>query len=435
MKLRFNSSSSNIILNKEQTFRSNAGWDENFQTYEDEVLESIINPIENYETNRYIHKPYISNNIEQTDIWFYFYFVSGGTYTLDYKPAGISQTDTLLSDLKNSFFRLEFYKTPNNEPPNRSNRRLVFAKNLSTPVGERISVTGKLEKVYVPVFVGSTLRNKENMYLFWFHDDSVLEETLLTGTIFYMTAKFYNASDGSRIQFANKILTNSANLVEEEDLYFRVQINRVDEPSYHYVVTEMDDCDLGVNFKPDDEEGTTVVEANRVGTRSTPIKFYEIKEGTINSVTPTPTPTPQNQVNCDFDVDVTTGTTTTPTPTPATATISWNGLTSVQHGENLPGDNPSTGTTTGTITVTNGSVNLYVSVTKEFNYGNSAVGELIVNGVGTLSVPVLAGDLSGNSLPSVLTIPPGIYPYTINSILQIISPNTSGQVTTTVYQQ
>jgi hypothetical protein len=276
MKLRFNSSSNNIILNKEQTFRSNAGWDENFQTYEDEVLESIINPIENYETNRYIHKPYISSNIEQTDIWFYFYFISGGTHTLDYKPAGISQTDTLLSDLKNSFFRLEFYKTPNNEPPNRSNRRLVFAKNLSTPVGERISVTGKLEKVYVPVFVGSTLRNKENMYLFWFHDDSVLEESVLTGTTFYMTAKFYNAVDGNRLQFANKEIMDSSTLVEEEDLYFRVQMNRTNEPSFHYVVTEMDDCDMGVNFQEVGQNGDEGSSAQRVGTSTLPIKFYEI---------------------------------------------------------------------------------------------------------------------------------------------------------------
>lgn len=308
MKLRFNRSSSNIILNKEQTFRSNAGWDENFQTYEDEVLESIINPIENYETNRYIHKPYISNNIEQTDIWFYFYFVSGGTYTLDYKPVGISQTDTLLSDLKNSFFRLEFYKTPNNEAPNRSNRRLVFAKNLSTPVGERISVTGKLEKVYVPVFVGSTLRNKENMYLFWFHDDSVLEETLLTGTTFYMTAKFYNAVDGSRLQFANKEITNSATLVEEEDLYFRVQMNRTNEPSFHYVITEINDCDQGANFQEVGQSGQEGSSAQRVGTSSSPIKFYEIGNGEVSgsSATATPTPTPSN--------------TSTPTPTPTPTT-------------------------------------------------------------------------------------------------------------------
>ena len=61
MKLRLNSQDQKIILNKNESFRLDSGWDESIQSFEDEVLESIINPIENYETNRYIHKPYISS--------------------------------------------------------------------------------------------------------------------------------------------------------------------------------------------------------------------------------------------------------------------------------------------------------------------------------------------------------------------------------------
>ncbi len=72
MKIRFDGNEKNLLLNKTQEFRVDSGWDENFQTFEDEVLKEIINPIENYETCRYIHKPYTSNGIEQTDIWFYF---------------------------------------------------------------------------------------------------------------------------------------------------------------------------------------------------------------------------------------------------------------------------------------------------------------------------------------------------------------------------
>ena len=238
MKIRFNQNNKNLLINKEQNFKTDAGWDENFQSYEDEVLRDIINPVENYETNRYIHKPYISgignpppvssgpadnsesssaslftttvNTVEQTDIWFHFYFKdSSNNYTLDYKNVGITQTDKLMANLKYSFFRLEFYKTPNNEPPNRSNRRLVFAKNLAPAIGERVTFTNKFEKMYVPVFFGSSMRNKENMYLFWFHDDTVLEETELTGTTFYMSAKFYNSADGTKVQFANKQITNT----------------------------------------------------------------------------------------------------------------------------------------------------------------------------------------------------------------------------------
>ena len=150
------------------------------------------------------------------------------------------QTDKLLSDLRNSFFRLEFYKTPNGEQPNRTNRRLVFAKNLSPAVGERVQYTGKLEKLYVPVFMGSSMRNKENMYLFWFHDDTVLEETGLTGGTFFMSAKFYNAADGSKILFGNKPIADSSTVEQEDDLYYRVEFYRQDngEPTYHYIVYE-----------------------------------------------------------------------------------------------------------------------------------------------------------------------------------------------------
>jgi len=263
MKIRFDGNEKNLLLNKTQEFRVDSGWDENFQTFEDEVLKEIINPIENYETCRYIHKPYTSNGIEQTDIWFYFYFLnSSNNYSLDYVNQGLDQTSKLLADVKNSFFRLEFYKTPENDPPNRSNRRLVFAKNLSLPIGERVYVDSIDSQMFIPVFMGSNYKNKENMYLFWFEDDTVLEETTLTGTTFYMTAKFYNAVDGSKVQFANKQITNTSTVVEEEDLYFIVEMDRDNAPSYHYTILQYN--------------GTAPYGSDRRGESSDPIKFYEI---------------------------------------------------------------------------------------------------------------------------------------------------------------
>lgn len=266
MKLRYTNDSKNLVLNQDQSFKTDLGWLNTFEQYEQELLYEIINPIENYETSRYIHKPYTSSNgIEQTDIWFYFYFLdSNGQHTngLDYTYQGINQQDDKLrADLKNSFFRLEFYKTPDNDPPNRSNRRLVFAKNLSLPVGERCILTGTTSFRYVPVFTGSNFKNKENMYLFWFEDDTVLEETTLTGGTFFMTAKFYNAVNGDRIQFANKSVS-SANLVEEDDLYFEVFMDRSNAPSYNYDVSDYD------------SSGT--VRGNRRGTSDSPIKFYQV---------------------------------------------------------------------------------------------------------------------------------------------------------------
>jgi hypothetical protein len=202
MEILKNDTNLNFVINTEQNFRTDLGWSENFMEFEKEVLEDIINPAKNYETVRYIHKPYTSTlltNKEQTDIWFNFYFVSGSTYVQDYRATNVDITlrenELMLRQTTESFFRLEFYKTPTVisntgttltcEPPTRQNRRFVSAKNLSLPLGEKFLYTSTTSSFYIhiPIFTGSNYRNKENMYLFWFDDESNLEDTNLTGTI------------------------------------------------------------------------------------------------------------------------------------------------------------------------------------------------------------------------------------------------------------
>jgi len=194
MKILSNTNDLNIVLNTEQDFKTDLGWQENLAQFEDEVLKDIINPAQNYETVRYIHKPYTSAlGVEQTDIWFQFYFLSGSTYVQEYEAVGITTTENefMLRQSTESFFRLEFYKTPGvisgntlfSEPPTRQNRRMVFSKNLSLPLGEKYFYKGDTFGYYIhlPVFMGSNYKNKENMYLFWFDDETALEETDLLG--------------------------------------------------------------------------------------------------------------------------------------------------------------------------------------------------------------------------------------------------------------
>ena len=203
MEILKNSNNLNIVVNSEQNFRTDLGWQDNLADFEDEILKDIINPSKNYETVRYIHKPYIVTgntyppNFTQTDIWFQFYFATSGdtpNYVLDYNPVGISTQENQLMTKQSieSFFRLEFYKTPGSitnyvlacEPPTRQNRRLINSKNLALPLGEKYFHTGSNYgyNIFVPVFTGSNYRNKENMYLFWFDNESVLTDTNLSGT-------------------------------------------------------------------------------------------------------------------------------------------------------------------------------------------------------------------------------------------------------------
>ena len=298
MKILRENTDLNLVLNHELDFQMNLGWQENMEQFEDEVLNDIINPIDNYETVRYIHKP---DGVNESDIWFYFYFSKGGSYYqgLDYSVPQIGITpkenSKMLRQSTESFFRLEFYKTPNlldsggnvtgYTAPTRQNRKLIFTKNLTLPLGEKYFYTPLQENIYVPVFHGSNYTNKENMYLFWFQDESVLVETNLSGTTtgntFFMTAKFFNAKDGVITDFYNDVYSTSHEINENEDMYFQVDIDKRD---YSYKIYKFN--------------GTKGVQ---VGTTATPIKFYESGGGTnIDPITPTPTNT------------------LTPTPTPTT---------------------------------------------------------------------------------------------------------------------
>ena len=263
MEILGNKNENNIIFNSVLDFKTDVGWSENFKDFENETLEKVINPIENYETVRYIHSPYsgltTNQNHLQSDIWFYFYFLSGGTYVQNYEATGLDllENSKMLKQSTESFFRLEFFKTPNNEPPERMNRRLVFAKNLTLPLGEQFYITKNnfYEKIFVPVFMGSNYKNKENMYFFWFQDDSSFSETTLTGNTFWMTAKYFNAKDGSIIDFVNTCMGVDDEIVEYRDVYFKMEIDRSDFSYKFYNYT-----------------GSV---GDRAGIRTNPIVFYE----------------------------------------------------------------------------------------------------------------------------------------------------------------
>ena len=116
MKILKNNNSQNIIVNNETDFRLDLGWEENLVDFENEVLESIINPATNYETVRYIHTDYQGSAGNQTDIWYSFYFISNSTYIQDYSAPSPNisyrENELMLRQATQSFFRLELFIPP-----------------------------------------------------------------------------------------------------------------------------------------------------------------------------------------------------------------------------------------------------------------------------------------------------------------------------------
>jgi len=312
MKIIRNNNAENIVINNEQKFRLDLGWQENLVDFENEVLESIINPALNYETVRYIHTEYNGLAGPQTDIWFSFFFISGSTYVQDYSAPSTDIThrenELMLKQATESFFRLEFFKTPSIldanknvigfEKPTRQNRKLVFAKNLSLPLGEKYLYKDSISQFYihVPVFQGSNYRNKENMYLFWFDDEKVIDDTDFfgngTGNTFFMSAKFMNAKTAEIQDFTNSGFTTGHTVNDTNDMYYQVDFNHISRTYCVFPYTGG-----SVTF----HTGCTLSERVgwNTGTTFNPIKFYE--RGGANVILATPTPLP----------------TATPTPTPA----------------------------------------------------------------------------------------------------------------------
>lgn len=256
-----------VFLNMETNFKPDLGREESLQLFETETIRSIINPIDNYETVRFIHKPYsgiTSNTTDtQSDIWFQFYFYNGSTHTggLDYSLVGIDNLTNAkqLRQTTKTFFKLEFFIVPDGLQPDRTNRKLVFSKTLTMPLGEKVFYTPFSDYIHVPIFSGSNYRNKENMYLFWFQNTDSFEGTYLTGTTFYMTARFFNGTDGSIINFSNTPKSKTTSINESNDLYYKVIIDR---SNYSYEVFTY--------------TGTT---GSRIGKSGNPIKFYEVESG------------------------------------------------------------------------------------------------------------------------------------------------------------
>jgi hypothetical protein len=177
--------------------------------------------------------------------------------------------------------------------------------------------------------MGSNYRNKENMYLFWFQDDTVLSDSTLSGNTFFMTAKFLNSNDGSVYDFTTTGLTNTQQVFESRDLYYKVVI---DKTNYTYKVYRYD--------------GGPTTEDDLVGDRyDNAIVFYEKRLLNVPVLQPSasPIPSPSN----------TPTKTLTPSPTPThTPTSSIGASSSPTPTMTLTPSKTPTNTPTKTITPT-----------------------------------------------------------------------------------
>lgn len=212
-------------------------WDFNdrqgaIETYEKEVIKEIIAPNGSFEISRYSHKKYGLSGETSLSYKFYFYNSSlsvssttiadtvlwQNTYLYNFaNPSGFSVTELyyFLRPFKNSFFKIDFYDTPDSKT-----QKNYFTVILPVQQGftENKSLTPLLPNVDVKIphmkldFVG----DKEGFFVYWLRSPEYININT-----FYMSAKFFDAKQGVFVRMMNvpqALLSNK--FIFDTDKYF-----------------------------------------------------------------------------------------------------------------------------------------------------------------------------------------------------------------------
>jgi hypothetical protein len=176
--------------------------------------------------------------------------------------------------------------------------KLTYLNNLG--VKTNLTLSGSTTGTTTQIFTGVTNQNFYIRDVITSYDRNYVHGT----NTFFMTAKFYNAKDGSITDFANNLFPTTREIVEKSDMYYQVDVDKVD---YSYKIYQ-----YSGQTRPVSRVGTSCTTGNTI----TPIKFFEKGGGSLfvaANPTPTPSPTPPSTPTASVGVP--------PTPTPSLARV------------------------------------------------------------------------------------------------------------------
>lgn len=247
--------------------------------YENEVLEKVINPIEDFETTRFSNKIWLNQNgLEQTSLSQEFYFFdrsvnvtsttnsSTNLWVSNYNfvdPAvylnfsGITFTDReiyyFVNSFKRSFFKLDFYDSPKSE-----DQKIYLTIIIPTQQGRTISAdigtatVPKIVDIRTPSYDLDFVGDKKGYFIYW-----LKEKTYINLDELYVSAKFFNAKTGQFVRMMNRpqcTLSDKFSVPKEEYFYYKVNL---DYNNYEYEIFNV------------------YGNQNRVGQTNNPLTWYE----------------------------------------------------------------------------------------------------------------------------------------------------------------
>jgi hypothetical protein len=261
----FNNQAKDLVIPLESSWDF-YGQQEGVEKFEESVLEQIINKDQDFEVTRFEHKSYYTNVKEETSINYEFWLYNptlintntsipalSGTWENSYTSKFLnSDIYYQKSNFKKSFWKLDFYDTPNN-----INQKAYITIILPTHQGLlQTTQLGFFQNVLIkkPKYVLDYLGDKEGFFIYWLKKRNYLDINT-----FYMSAKFFNGNTGQFIRMLNRPqyqLTNTSDpfsFSQEDYFYYRVNL---DYSAQKYEVYKF----------------PNIV---RVGTETEPIKWYE----------------------------------------------------------------------------------------------------------------------------------------------------------------
>lgn len=237
-----------------------SGLDQSIELYEEEVITEVIGVGRDFEVTRFANEPYSSATtpsiVGTTDVNYEFYFYSGGSlssssnWQMSYLFEGFSTQDVYYynNNFSNSFFKLDFYDS-------RDEKKQINYLTLIIPTQQGFKTPTMMQRTPVeikyPKFKLDYVGDKEGFFIYW-----LKKRDFLDISIFYMTAKFYNAEKGYFVKMMN-----------DGQFNFPGSPNNLDALKYYYYPVKLDY-----------EKQTYQVldmNLNRVGTPQNPIKWYE----------------------------------------------------------------------------------------------------------------------------------------------------------------
>jgi len=219
------------------------------EKYEEDVLEKILNPNDDFEVTRFDHQTY---DVTKTSINydFYLYQQDSQLWLNSYQAKfSTNQIYYFEAPFDKSFWKIDFYDSPTTRT-----QKSYFTVILPVQQGlTQATVLNNTTPVTIrkPKYVLDYIGDKEGFFLYWLKGRGFLNINT-----FYMTAKFFDGGTGQFIKMMNtqqNLLPNMYDFPPESYFYYKVDL---DYPTQTYQV---------FNYPT----------GNRAGTVSNPIKWYE----------------------------------------------------------------------------------------------------------------------------------------------------------------